>query len=421
MSDSEKLKAKTKEFVLKDFDHNFGQPGAEVKPDDNFQKLRDAGTRLWLDTGDIEQAEKLWCSQFEALTTNNTLLNKEVQKGIYDDLIKESAEMIRQEAPNINDKDLVLEIGFILNAKHALKLVRKFDAHVSVELHTDLGNDVERTIEYARRFYEICPERFYIKIPLTASGYLSARKVSAMGIPVNFTLGFSARQNYLACRLTNPKYVNVFMGRLNSFIADNGLGTGDNFGEKTTLSTQRWVKKLRMSNNTDSMLIGASMRTGEQAISLAGVDVYTMPTKVAEQFRQQKHESISSQVEHDPQIELKEGVKAEDINASSLWDVSEAFMSMVEKLIESDVDSMTASDLQAKLDSLKAGDLLPRWSDQDIQTAAADGKIPVYKRWQQSLKGGEIGLDSLMNLHAFYTFARDQQKLDDRIKTVSSS
>ena len=37
------------------------------------------GSELWLDTGDIEAAAEPWTEEFTALTTNNTLLNAEVQ------------------------------------------------------------------------------------------------------------------------------------------------------------------------------------------------------------------------------------------------------------------------------------------------------------------------------------------------------
>jgi len=46
-----------------------------------WAQVRATGTRLWLDTGDIAAANALWTAEFEALTTNNTLLNAEVQKG----------------------------------------------------------------------------------------------------------------------------------------------------------------------------------------------------------------------------------------------------------------------------------------------------------------------------------------------------
>src|SRR5580658_5431633 len=192
------LESSVQAFAREGFAHQFGKPAVAVKDDPEWRKLRDTGTRLWLDTGDMDEAAKLWNSSFDALTTNNTLLNKEIQKGIYDDLVAKAARVILDASPKISESDLILEIVFILNCHHALRLVDKFNAFVSVELHTDLSNDVERTVAYGKRYFAICPERFYVKVPLTPAGYLGARKLVQADIPINFTLGFSARHNYVA-------------------------------------------------------------------------------------------------------------------------------------------------------------------------------------------------------------------------------
>jgi len=60
-----------------------------------WQKLREVGTELWLDTGDMDEAEKNWSAEMTALTTNNTLVNKEIQKGIYDDFIAEAKGLVK--------------------------------------------------------------------------------------------------------------------------------------------------------------------------------------------------------------------------------------------------------------------------------------------------------------------------------------
>ena len=272
------------EICRSGFTHKFGTSLMEIKDQPVWQKIRKTGTRLWLDTGDIILAKKLWCSQFEALTTNNTLINKEIQKGIYDKLIKDVVYKLKKVTPEIEEKELILEVGFVLNAYHALRLVELFDAHVSVELHTDLGNDVDRSVEYGRRYSEICPERFYIKVPLTPAGFLAARKLGKLNIPVNFTLGFSARQNYATALITQPAFVNVFLGRLNVFAVDNNLGDGLNVGEKTNIATQKELLKLRKNKRTATLLIVASMRNGYQVAALAGIDIHTMPPKVAAQY-----------------------------------------------------------------------------------------------------------------------------------------
>ena len=92
------------------------------------------GTSLWLDTGDIEAAQALWKQQFVALTTNNTLLNKEVQKGIYDELVPGTAKLLQDKG--LSDEGIVQEIAFVLNAVHGLKLVRTFAAAAaSIDVH----------------------------------------------------------------------------------------------------------------------------------------------------------------------------------------------------------------------------------------------------------------------------------------------
>ena len=241
------------------------------------------GTGLWLDTGDIDAIRSLWTREFSALTTNNTLLNKEVQKGIYDDLVPEAAGLLRAQCPDIAEPQLILEIAFVLNAVHGLRLVSTFDADVSVELHTDLARDADSSYQYGKRFAAIEPDRFIVKIPLTPEGLVAARRLSDDGIRVNFTLGFSARQNHLIARLSRPAWVNVFMGRLNSFVADNGLGDGRNVGEKSTLASQREVRALRESGLAVRQ-IGASIRSGQQVLDLIGIDVMTIPTRAAREF-----------------------------------------------------------------------------------------------------------------------------------------
>ncbi|HTE21065.1 MAG TPA: transaldolase family protein, partial [Armatimonadota bacterium] len=129
--------------------------------------LRELGTLLWLDTGDLDAARKLWTDDFSNLTTNNTLINKEVQKGLFDELIPRAGRELRAADPSLSEDQLVYEVGFVVNCQASLRLVEAFDATVSVELHPGMADDVERSVEYGRRYYAVCPERFIIKVPMT--------------------------------------------------------------------------------------------------------------------------------------------------------------------------------------------------------------------------------------------------------------
>lgn len=417
MANDKRIATAAHELSREGFRHEFGKPCVPSKPDAVWRAIRNVGTRLWLDTGDLEEAGKLWNADFEALTTNNTLLNKEVQKGLYDDLVARAAAAIRTASPDLDERRLLLEIAFVLNARHGLALVERFDAFVSVELHTDLANDVERTVAYGRRFHAVCPERFYVKVPLSPAGLIGARRLAVAGIPVNFTLGFSARQNLLSTLVAQPAFVNVFMGRLNAFVADNKLGDGKNVGEKATLATQRELLALRDTGRSQTRLIGASMRDGGQVGSLAGLDVFTMPPKVAAQYRNNPPCRVVSRVSADPEVIAANGVRLDAFAAPTLWDVPPAFGSCAADIARIAPDRLTPDEIVERLARADFRDLFPRWSRTDIQTAATDGKIPVYEHWKDRLAAGDIGLDALMNLSAFQAFTADQAALDARIKS----
>ena len=418
MTDKKTIAKTVYEICRSGFTHKFGTESIEITDQPVWNKIRKTGTRLWLDTGDIDVAKELWCSQFEALTTNNTLLNREVQKGIYDELVIIAASKIHQSSPDITQKQLLFEISFILNARHALRLVEIFDAHISVELHTDLGNDIEQSVEYGRRYFEICPERFYIKVPLTPAGFLTARRLGKLNIPVNFTLGFSARQNYAAALISQPTFVNIFLGRLNAFVVNNNLGDGLNIGEKTTITTQKELLKLRKNKRTTALLIAASMRNGSQVAGLAGIDIHTMPPKVAVQYQETPTEEVPAQLQEQLRVNLAEGITFDDFNASSLWNLPGTFKTCVEQLLKRNIDHLTPEDVQAHFADAGFADFLPLWSEQDIQSVISDGKIPDYQKWRDKLQNAKIGLDALMNISAFYSFATDQKMLDGRIESL---
>jgi len=406
-----------KDFVLKDFTPHFGRLQFDSHP--TWQRLRDLGSELWLDTGSLEDAQALWRRQFSALTTNNTLLNKEVQKGTYDTFIREAMGLFKGRI-ELTEQQRKLELAFILNARHGLRLVEKFDAYVSVEEHTDLAHDVDLAVEYARRYHAICPQRFIVKIPFTPAGLLATRKLSSEGIPINHTLGFSARQNYLIARIGRPQYVNVFLGRLNSFVADNGLGDGKYVGERATLASQTIIRRLRASHGVPSRQIGASFRAGQQVRDLAGIDVMTVPPKVAQAFLAMglKPEQLDDRSGMDYRPPLNESVDPATVALDTLWNVNDELVKCVDALEQENLDRFTAGDLVDFFHEHNCGDILVKWTQQQVATSAREGKIPKLENWKDLLAAGKIGLDSLMNLAGLNSFIADQQAMDEHVAQV---
>jgi transaldolase len=379
-----------------------------------WRRINPTETSLWLDSGDVDEIDSLWVDEFSGLTTNNTLLNRAVQDGIYDQLVPQANKLVDQ----LPDDARVREISFILNVCHALRLAQRFGCDMSVELHTDVAHDTEATVAFARRCHAIDPDRFIVKVPLTPAGLVAIGQLRDMGIRVNCTLGFSARQNYVATALARPSFVNVFLGRLNSYIADNELGDGDLAGEKTVLASQAEVATFtRGLPRTDTRQIAASVRAAPQLPRLAGVDVITMPTSVAQQAEQALDRPWQSQLNEELTVKLGDDVDPESVRIEKLWEVSKVERYFVQKAILSPPDS--AVKLKQMATDHDVGDLFPEIGEDEWQALSDEGKVPRHDRWQDRITAGDLAIDSLMTMAGLAAFSASQAELDQRIRQFS--
>jgi len=382
--------------------------------DPTMARFKETGTELWVDTGDLEKAQSIWKSEFSALTTNNTLANQVVQTGVMDEVIHQTISRLNEVASGLTKDERVTEVGFVINCHIALRLVRAFKTKVSIELHPSMSRNIGRTLDYARRYYRVCPEYFIVKIPLTPEGYLSVRTLRKEGMPINFTLGFSARQNYLAARLSNPDFVNVFLGRLNQVVSENSVGRGDLVGEKVTLATQEALLRARKQYpEVGTRLIGASIRSGEQVSFLAGLDVMTIPPSAMEEFMKMKHPvgAMSSKIGEDinPGIDFSH---PHGLRFHKLWEVPDVFVQFVNDLLAStNLDSMNGGELETFCRERNI-DLFYPFSPAQLTKILDLGKIPRLGEWSQ-----EVALDDLMTQSALQSFSKDQASLDDRIRS----
>jgi len=403
------------EFVREGFTPRFGQLAGTFGTNRLWRLAKATGSELWLDTGNMTETGQLWTEELTAVTTNNSLLNKEIQAGTYDELVPRAAKLL---APaNFDDRQRLLELAFILNATHGLRLVEAFDAFVSVEEHTDLAHDVEAAVATAKRYHAICPERFVVKIPFTPAGLLATRRLSRDGIPVNHTLGFAARQNYVIARIGQPQFVNVFMGRLNQFAADNGLGDGRYVGERALMASQRVVRELRDAGQTPTRQIAASIRDDHQILHSLGCDVLTIPVIAAKKFLWPgfDEEKFLDYTGSDYEPTFADGADPAAAGLETLWDVDAALVACVDALEAEDLGAMSPEALVTFFHDHGCGDVLPRWSAEEIATSAAEGKIPTLANWGDALAAGRIGLDALMNLAGLNAFTADQKAMDDRV------
>ena len=392
-----------KDYILKGID----EEKINVHPDPFWTNLHNTGTALWLDTGDIDEALKVWSGEMQALTTNNTLINKVIQKGIYDDFIPRTQEIL-DSMPR--DKK-IMETAFILNARHGLRLTRKFGGYVSVELHTATANNIDEIVHYGLRYKDICPEKFIIKVPYTASGLIGARLLKEKGVRINFTLGFSARQNVMAAYIARPDYLNVFLGRIGAYVVDNKTGDGAGTGEKTVIETQKYINKIRSELGTDTRLIAASIRHHKQLEMLAGVDVFTIPPKVAGLGYRELTGDFISRLDEDYAPGLSFDPSNEGMD--KFWKVDPGLLQLA-----SDIGNNlpgSGHEIEEIMRNEGFEDMFPVLTLEEKHRITDDGKIPVRSAWLGKMNTGKIAPDTLLNLAGLASFTTDQGELDNRI------
>ncbi len=400
------INTRISDFVWK----NLNEKHVNGKIDPFWESLRSTGTELWLDTGDMEEAEANWTSEMSALTTNNTLLNNEIQKGSYDVFISESKSIVR----DLPQEDRVKEIAFILNARHGLRLAQKFRGKISVELHTDTAHDIKAILNYGRRYHDICPEQFIVKVPYTAEGLIGARLLKDAGVKVNFTLGFSARENVLVTRVARPDYVNVFLGRIGAYMIENKLGDGSGAGERAVIASQNWVTGLSDENPWQTKQIAASLRHHNQLELLAGIDVFTMPPKVASAGHKELSGKFTSRTHENYDVSIFDPSKR--IFIEKFWEVDDKILKLSERLA-SKVPA-TASELVHIAHEQGCEDMFPYLTKEEKVFISSEGKIPVHSRWEKKMEEGKIAPDTLLTLAGLASFTTDQEMLDQRIRSI---
>ncbi|MGQ8336925.1 transaldolase family protein [Sunxiuqinia sp. A32] len=397
---------KIREFIQQ----SVSEKKVEGKPNPFWTSLKNTGTELWLDTGDMEEAELHWSAEMSALTTNNTLLNNEIQKGIYDDLISEASKLII----DIPEEKKVQEIAFILNALHGLRLVTRFGGYVSVELHTDTAHDIDAIVEYGKRFHEICPDKFVVKVPYTPAGFIGARKLKEEGVKINFTLEFSARQNVLVTKHARPDFLNVFLSRIDVYIHENNLVNGLNAGEMAVLSTQKWINKLEKENPWSTKLIVASLLSYEQLESLAGADIYTIPTKVAAEGIANLSGQFSSKINEFSPVTLSDS--AFEAAIGKFWEVDNNVLIFGNQLALN--PPISDSEFVERAHEAGCQDMFPVLTAEEEKTIKIDGRIPKHANWEEKIREGAIAPDTLLTLAGLAVFTASQEELDDRIKRI---
>ena len=169
-----------------------------MQPINRLQLLHDAGQSIWLDYIDREmlrdgELERRIASDYlTGMTSNPTIFEKAMAEGTaYDEqLAGAPARLAAWELFELVETDDVRSACDIFKPVHERS--SGGDGFVSIEVSPAAAHDADATVLEARRLWAMVSRpNVMIKVPGTADGAVSTRRLIAEGINVNITLLFS--------------------------------------------------------------------------------------------------------------------------------------------------------------------------------------------------------------------------------------
>jgi transaldolase len=249
-----------------------------------LEKLKQS-TVVVADTGDFESISKY---QPQDATTNPSLILAAAQNPHYQPLIDSAIEYAKKHATD-PEKQLRLAMDKVA-VNFGAEILKLVPGRVSTELDARLSFDTEANIERAREIIALYKEigvdkeRILIKIASTWEGIQAAKQLEQEGIHCNLTLLFSLTQA-IACAEAGVTLISPFAGRITDFYKQKENRTTpypphEDPGVQSVTRIYNYYKK----HGYRTVVMGASFRTKEQIMELAGCDLLTVAPSLLDEL-----------------------------------------------------------------------------------------------------------------------------------------
>jgi transaldolase len=241
-------------------------------------------TTVVADTGDIDAINQY---KPQDATTNPSLIYQAARKPEYAGLLDDA---IQYALRSPGERPARREAGMDrLMVNFGCEILKIVPGRVSTEVDAALSFDTEATIRKGRRLiglYEgagIARERVLIKIASTWEGIRAAERLEREGIHCNLTLLFSFAQA-VACAEAGVTLISPFVGRIYDWYRKERGGADippdQDPGVASVTRIYNYFKKFGYA----TQVMGASFRTVEQIIRLAGCDLLTISPDLLQQM-----------------------------------------------------------------------------------------------------------------------------------------
>lgn len=233
-------------------------------------------TTIVADSSDLSAIEK-----FRPLdaTTNPSLITAAANQPENKKLIENAFDQAKQEG-YVND-ELIERTIDILTVKFGVEILKLIEGRVSTEVDAALSYDTDATIAKAKELlalykqYGIDPNRILIKIASTWEGIQAAKALQAEGINCNLTLLFGLHQAQ-ACAEAKVTLISPFVGRILDWYKKAENVDSYSIDQDPGVLSVKQIYHYYKQHGIQTEIMGASFRSVEQVLGLAGCDLLTV-------------------------------------------------------------------------------------------------------------------------------------------------
>jgi len=234
-------------------------------------------TTVVADTGSFESMRAY---QPRDATTNPTLIIRALDQPLYAGIV----DRVKASASSRKLADRTREVLVTFGCE-ILKII---PGRVSTEVDARLSFDTEATVAEAKAIIEayqrhgIDRSRVLIKVAATWEGIRAVRELEKQGIACNVTLIFSLVQA-AASADAGATLISPFVGRISDWHKKAGATWATAAEDPGVLSVKRIYAYLKH-HRFHTEVMGASFRSKEQVLALAGCDLLTVSPDILEQL-----------------------------------------------------------------------------------------------------------------------------------------
>lgn len=256
-------------------------------------------TTIVADTGDLAAIE-----QFRPLdaTTNPSLITVAANQTENRELIEDA--YAQAKAEGYQQDELIERTIDILTVKLGVEILKIVSGRVSTEVDASLSYDTDATVAKAHELLKLYKEygveqnRILIKIASTWEGIQAAKVLEAEGIHCNLTLLFGLHQAK-ACADAGVTLISPFVGRILDWYKKAENVDHYPIEKDPGVLSVKQIYHYYKQHNIKTEVMGASFRSVDQVLGLAGCDLLTVaPNLLASLANEQRKVTTQLTLDH---------------------------------------------------------------------------------------------------------------------------